>query len=112
MGPPEEGIGEARDVIVIGIVDKNTGVIVQVWRQVDVSLDPAARGADRLPGHGIECLEDAATHLSKSLPSVHFTLKSEAVCQVHSKVEIDSPGVRNNPSRRLDGGPAKLAYHA
>ena len=53
-GPPEEGIGEARDVIVIGIVDKNTGVIVQVWRQVDVSLDPAARGADRLPGHGIE----------------------------------------------------------
>src|SRR5687767_8302238 len=51
--PPEKCIGEARNVFVNGIVDKNTGVIVQVWREVNVSLDPAARGADRLPGHEI-----------------------------------------------------------
>ena len=55
VGPPEEAIGDGRDVVVVGIVDPDTGVTVQVWRQVDESLDPAALGADRLPGHGIEC---------------------------------------------------------
>src|SRR5688572_27676298 len=54
VGPAEEALGDASDVVVVDIVDKHTGVTVQVWRQVDESLDPAARGADRLPGHGIE----------------------------------------------------------
>ena len=70
---------------------------MQVWPQVDESLDPAALGADRLPGHGIECLEDAATDVAKSLASVHFTLKSE-------RFTLNLPSLRESrrrfPTRR------------
>src|SRR6187200_1305288 len=54
VGPPEEALGDAGDVVVVDIVDEHTGMTVQVWRQVDEPLDPAARGSDRLPGHGIK----------------------------------------------------------
>ncbi len=39
--------------------------------------------------------------MSNSLPTVDFTLKSVAACQVHSIVDVDSPHVRNNALRRF-----------
>src|SRR6187200_1701027 len=54
VGPPEKALGNRGEVVVVDIVDEHAGVTVQVWLQVDESLDPAACGADRLPGHGIE----------------------------------------------------------
>src|SRR6478735_10383282 len=61
VGPPEEALGDGGEVVVVDIVDKHPGVTVQVWLQVDESLDPAARGADRLPSDGIERLKNAAS---------------------------------------------------
>ena len=91
VGPPEEALGDGGDVVVVDIVDKHTGVTVQVWLQVDETLDPAARGADRLPGHGIERLKNAASHLSESLPRVRFTLESDKAVEVALSVNGDAP---------------------
>src|SRR6478735_7514235 len=61
VGPPEEALGDGGEVVVVDVVDKHAGMTVQVWFQVDESLDPAARGADRLPSDGIERLKNAAS---------------------------------------------------
>ena len=77
IGPPEYGIGDGRNVIVRGIVDPDTGMTVEAWLQVNESFDKAACGGDRLPGNGIEGLEDGAIVIAERLPRIHFTFKSE-----------------------------------
>src|SRR5688572_24442938 len=60
VGSPKEAAGDSRDVFVIRIVYRDTGVAVQVWRPIYESLDPASLCANRPPGHSVECLDDPA----------------------------------------------------
>ena len=108
VGPPEEAIGDGRDVVVVGIVDRDTGVTVQVWRQIDESLDPAAlvrigfqvtaSSVWRMPPLYVP--SPCPVYTSPLNPNASPSIK---MCQVHSKVDGGSPHVGNNPSRRLGG---------